>query len=283
MQDSHNGREEGESLSRTDPYDATGGLPSERGAAEHGVDTADPPTGRPGVGPSTREGRTDGDSTPGPNGANPGGGTHQGPPTGPAPLHRHVIKPDLRQEEHIKGSHPGDRYVRFGRNVGAFRRKSGGVLAASLETDRPRNRFGRVFNRVKRVLIGVPLSTEQSIHERLTNVKALAVLSSDALSSVAYATEEILRILIVAGAGAFSLALPLGGAIIVLLAIVVTSYRQTIAAYPRGGGPYIVAKDNHVTLPGLAASSSILIDYVLTVADDATSRESALTCLLPTG
>src|SRR5436305_3912039 len=153
-------------------------------------------------------------------------------PTPPPPPRPHMVKPDLRKEEHIRGSHPGDRYVRVGRNVGPFRRKSGGVLAASLETDRPRNRFGRIFNRVKRVLIGLPLSTEQSIHERLTNVKALAVLSSDALSSVAYATEEILRILIVAGAGAFSLALPLGGAIIVLLAIVVTSYRQTIAAYP---------------------------------------------------
>src|SRR6185295_11896809 len=92
------------------------------------------------------------------------------------------------------------------------------------------------------------------------------VLSSDALSSVAYATEEILRILIVAGAGAFFWALPLGGAIIALLVIVVTSYRQTIAAYPRGGGSYIVAKDNLGTLPGLAAAASILIDYTMTVA-----------------
>ena len=82
----------------------------------------------------------------------------------------------------------------------------------------------------------MPISTEHSIHERLTNVKALAVLSSDALSSVAYATEEILRILILAGLGALSWALPLGVAIIILMIIVVSSYRQTIAAYPRGGG-----------------------------------------------
>ena len=83
-------------------------------------------------------------------------------------------------------------------DVGAFRRKGGGVLAASLETDQPRGRLGRQWYRIKRALIGKPLSTEQSIHERLTNVKALAVLSSDALSSVAYATEEIVRVLILA-------------------------------------------------------------------------------------
>ncbi|MBF6613152.1 MAG: APC family permease [Chloroflexi bacterium] len=191
------------------------------------------------------------------------------------------FKTNIFRQEVIKGSHPGDRYVRYGRNIGPFKRKSGGVLAASLATEQPRSRFGRAFNRVKQVMIGRPLSTEQSIHERLTNVKALAVLSSDALSSVAYATEEILRILIVAGVGAFSLALPLGAGIIALLAIVVTSYRQTIAAYPRGGGSYIVAKDNLGTLPGLAAAASILIGYTLTVAVSISAGVAALYSLFP--
>ncbi len=191
------------------------------------------------------------------------------------------FKTNIFRQEVIKGSHPGDRYVRYGRNIGPFKRKSGGILAASLATEQPRSRFGRAFNRVKQVMIGRPLSTEQSIHERLTNVKALAVLSSDALSSVAYATEEILRILIVAGVGAFSLALPLGVGIIALLAIVVTSYRQTIAAYPRGGGSYIVAKDNLGTLPGLAAAASILIGYTLTVAVSISAGVAALYSLFP--
>src|SRR6185503_2675138 len=103
---------------------------------------------------------------------------------------------------------------------------------------------GRGFNQVKRALIGSPISTEQSIHERLTKVKALAVLSSDALSSVAYATEEILRVLLLAGfAAMFTESIYVGLAVMALLAIVAVSYRQTIAAYPRGGGSYIVAKD----------------------------------------
>src|SRR5439155_21829864 len=122
---------------------------------------------------------------------------------------------------------------------------------------------------------------EQSIHERLTNIKALAVLSSDALSSVAYATEEILRILILAGVGALSFGLPLGLAVIVLMVIVVASYRQTIAAYPRGGGTYIVAKDNLGTLPGLAAAASILIDYTMTVAVSVSAGIDAINSLQP--
>jgi len=193
----------------------------------------------------------------------------------------HKVKSDLRHQEMVKGSHPGDRYVRYGRTVGPFRRKSAGMLSASLETESPRGRLGRIFNRVKRVVIGRPISTEHSMHERLTNVKALAVLSSDALSSVAYATEEILRILILAGVGALSFGLPLGLAVIVLMVIVVASYRQTIAAYPRGGGTYIVAKDNLGTVPGLAAASSILIGYLLTVAVSVAAGVAALYSIIP--
>lgn len=193
----------------------------------------------------------------------------------------HKVNPDLRQQEVMRGSHPGDRYVRYDRNVGAFKRMGSGLLSASLETEEPRGRVGRIFGRIKRTLIGLPISSEQAMHERLTNVKALAVLSSDALSSVAYATEEILRILVLAGAGALGWAMPLAFAVIVLMVIVVASYRQTILAYPRGGGTYIVAKDNLGTLPGLAAASSILIGYILTVAVSVAAGVAALYSLFP--
>src|SRR5206468_12937379 len=96
--------------------------------------------------------------------------------------------------------------------------------------------------------------------------KALAVLSSDAISSVAYATEAILFSLVAAGSVHLGLTLPISFAIVGLLAIVAISYRQTIPAYPNGGGSYIVAKDNLGTLPGLVAAASLMIDYVLTVA-----------------
>ncbi len=194
----------------------------------------------------------------------------------------HKVNPDLRQQELMKGSHPGDRYVRFERTVGPFRRKGGGILSASLDTERPRSSWGRLYSLIKRIFIGPPISTEHAMHERLTNVKALAVLSSDALSSVAYATEEILRILVLAGAAALWWAMPLAGAVILLMIIVVASYRQTIAAYPRGGGTYIVAKDNLGQLPGLAAASSILIGYILTVAVSVAAGVAALYSLYPT-
>ncbi|HEX8229388.1 MAG TPA: APC family permease [Chloroflexia bacterium] len=186
----------------------------------------------------------------------------------------------LRQEERVKGSHPGDQIIKYSRTSGPFKRTRG-MLVASLETEAPRTPLGRAFGVLKRVFIGKPLSTEAAIHERLTNVKALAILSSDPLSSVAYATEEILRILIVAGTGALWVAMPVVLAITVLMMIVVTSYRQTIAAYPRGGGTYIVAKDNLGTLAGLTAASSILIGYILTVAVSVAAGVAAIYSLYP--
>lgn len=188
---------------------------------------------------------------------------------------------DLRREEVVKSSHPGDRTIRYSRNVGPFRR-AGGRLVAGIETEAPRGSFGRFTGRIKRVLIGRPISSEHAMHERLTKVKALAVLSSDALSSVAYATEEIVRVLVLTGLATVSaLTLPVGLAVMVLLAIVAASYRQTIAAYPRGGGSYIVAKDNLGTLPGLVAAASILIDYTMTVAVSISAGVAALYSLFP--
>src|SRR4051812_30631262 len=137
------------------------------------------------------------------------------------------------------------------------------------------------INRFKRVVVGRALRTEQAIHERLTKKVALAVFSSDVLSSNAYATEEILLVLAVAVAAgqsnAFKYVIPISIAIAVLLAIVTLSYRQTIHAYPSGGGAYIVAKENLGTTPGLVAAAALLIDYVLTVSVSVAAGVAAIT------
>jgi amino acid transporter len=140
---------------------------------------------------------------------------------------------------------------------------------------------GRLWAGFNRLLFGRPIPTALEHQERLTKVKALAVFSSDALSSVAYATEEIMKVLVLAGVGAFALTLPISGLIVGLLAIVVISYRQTIAAYPTGGGSYIVASDNLGAVPGLVAAASLMIDYVLTVAVSIAAGVLALTSLQP--
>jgi len=134
---------------------------------------------------------------------------------------------------------------------------------------------------VKKLFVGSPLATAQARHERLSKTSALAVFSSDALSSVAYATEEILLILVLAGSAALTYSIPIGIAIVALIAVVVSSYRQTILAYPQGGGAYIVTKDNLGTLPGLVAAGALLIDYVLTVAVSVAAGVAAITSAFP--
>jgi len=134
---------------------------------------------------------------------------------------------------------------------------------------------------IKRLLVGRALRTEDAIHERLTKKTALAVFSSDALSSTAYATEEILLVLAAAAAAtsgaSFGYVVPVSVGIAVLLAIVATSYRQTIHAYPSGGGAYIVAKENLGTSPGLIAAAALLVDYVLTVSVSIAAGVAAIT------
>lgn len=137
------------------------------------------------------------------------------------------------------------------------------------------------LHRLKQFFVGTPLPTAQSRHERLGKATALAVFASDALSSVAYATEEILLVLVLAGSVALSYSLPIGIAIGILIAVVVTSYRQTIAAYPQGGGAYIVTKDNLGTYPSLMAGAALLTDYVLTVAVSVAAGVAAVTSALP--
>ncbi len=133
----------------------------------------------------------------------------------------------------------------------------------------------------KRRVVGKPIPSHLAHHERLTRLIGLAVLSSDALSSVAYATEEIVRVLIFAGAAALSIASPIAFVIAAILAVVVFSYRQTIYAYPSGGGAYIVARENLGEMPALIAAGALLIDYILTVAVSVAAGVAALTSAFP--
>ncbi len=134
---------------------------------------------------------------------------------------------------------------------------------------------------LKRMILGTPLATAAEKHERLGKVTGLAVFASDALSSVAYATEEILLVLVTAGTAALSLSLSIGAAIALLVIIVASSYWQTIHAYPSGGGAYIVASDNLGKLPSLVAGAALLIDYVLTVAVSIAAGVAAITSAFP--
>ena len=134
---------------------------------------------------------------------------------------------------------------------------------------------------IRRLLIGRPLPTRQLAHERLNKIQGLAVFSSDALSSSAYATEEIFLALMVAGPAALVYAWPISIGITTVLAIVAFSYYQTIHAYPSGGGSYIVARSNLGVWPGLVAASSLLIDYVLTVSVSVSAGVAAVTSALP--
>ncbi|SEC57189.1 APC family permease [Paenibacillus sp. GP183] len=136
-------------------------------------------------------------------------------------------------------------------------------------------------NRFKRLLIGRPMKSGEIEDEKLSKLKALAVLSSDALSSVAYGTEQILLVLMAVGFAAVWYSIPISLAVLGLLLILVLSYRQTIFAYPSGGGAYIVAKDNLGVSTGLLAGGSLLVDYILTVAVSSSAGTDAITSAFP--
>jgi amino acid transporter len=138
-----------------------------------------------------------------------------------------------------------------------------------------------MINKIKRILIGRPLKSTEIEEEKLSKFKALAVLSSDALSSVAYGTEQILIVLMAAGYAAIWYSIPISVAVLGLLTILILSYRQTIFAYPQGGGAYIVAKDNLGVSTGLMAGGSLLVDYILTVAVSSSAGTDAITSAFP--
>jgi len=190
--------------------------------------------------------------------------------------------PTVHIREVRQGHKPGERFVRIHRPFHeTFRETSSDTLVARDSVFLPRGKVGKVIAELRRVLFGRPLPTAHLLHERLSKAQALAVFSSDAVSSSAYATEEILRILVLAGVGALSLTLPVAGAIAILLAIVAISYRQTIKAYPQGGGSYIVTKDNLGNGPALIAAAALMTDYVLTVAVSISAGILALTSAVP--
>ncbi|WP_068783088.1 APC family permease [Paenibacillus phocaensis] len=138
-----------------------------------------------------------------------------------------------------------------------------------------------MVNKIKRVLIGRPMKSTEIEGEKLSKLKALAVLSSDALSSVAYGTEQILIVLMAAGFSAVWYSIPISFAVLGLLLILILSYRQTIFSYPSGGGAYIVAMDNLGRPTGLLAGGSLLVDYVLTVAVSSSAGTDAITSAFP--
>ena len=138
-----------------------------------------------------------------------------------------------------------------------------------------------MLNRIKELLIGPPLPSQQSFETQLNKVRALAAFSPDALSSIAYANQEIYLGLLVAGSVGLSMSWPIGLAIVTILAIAAFSYYQTIHAYPSGGGSYIVARSNLGTVAGLVAGAALLIDYVLTAAVSLTAGIDAISSAFP--
>jgi amino acid transporter len=197
----------------------------------------------------------------------------------PSPMR---IDPHLEVREHKKGIRPGDAYVHIVRPFETeFERGENGHLVATSETLLSPPGFRRALGGARSFLIGRPISSEREEHERLTKLKALAVFSSDNISSSAYATEEMMRVLAVAGVGAFALIMPLTLALVAVLAIVATSYRQTIKAYPHGASSYIVASDNLGAPAGLIAAGALLIDYTLTVAVSVSAGVAAITSIVP--
>ena len=138
-----------------------------------------------------------------------------------------------------------------------------------------------MFNHLKEFLIGSPLPTQQMHGQKLNKIRALAAFSPDALSSIAYANQEIYLGLLIAGSAGLTMAWPIGLVIVVVLSIAAVSYYQTIHAYPSGGGSYIVARSNLGTLPGLIAAGALMIDYILTAAVSLTAGVDAVASAFP--
>ena len=179
------------------------------------------------------------------------------------------------------GARLGDIYVKMAKpHDRIFRRVGPGHFVATPESDQPTNVLERSYRAIKRVLVGHPLESAEEIHQRLNKVKALAVFGSDAISSSAYATEASLVILMVAGNSALDVSFYTALAVAIMLAIIAFSYRQTVFAYPQGGGSYNVSRENLGQLPGLVAGAALLIDYILTVAVSIVAGSAAVTSAL---
>jgi amino acid transporter len=182
----------------------------------------------------------------------------------------------------LQGRKAGDRRVRVDRPHSPYFRWTGpGQLVAREAASLPRTARGRALARLRAAIFGRPLSNEEELEERLSKRKALAIFSSDAISSSAYATEEILRVVLIAGAGALLVSVQVAIAIALLLAVVSVSYRQVCRAYPGGGGAYIVARTNLAPIFGLIAAAALLIDYVMTVAVSTAAAIAQIQSVIP--
>jgi amino acid transporter len=184
----------------------------------------------------------------------------------------------------LQGRKPGDKRVRVERPHAPYFRYTGpGQLTAKEAASIPTTPGAKMIHKIRGIVLGRPLASEEEAGERLSKVKALAIFSSDAISSSAYATEEILRAFIIAGAAlaAFTFAIPVSIAIALLLGVVAFSYRQVCLAYPNGGGSYSVSKANLGRLASLVAASALLIDYNLTVAVSTSSAVEQIASAVP--
>jgi amino acid transporter len=182
----------------------------------------------------------------------------------------------------LQGRKPGDRRVRVERPHAPYFRYTGpGQLTAREAASAPTTPTGRAWASIRAFFVGRPLASEEELGERLSKKKALAIFSSDAISSSAYATEEILRVLILGGAAAMAFGLEISIAIAVLLMAVAVSYRQICIAYPTGGGSYSVSRRNIGRTVSLVAASALLIDYVMTVAVSTSSAVEQITSAFP--
>jgi amino acid transporter len=190
-----------------------------------------------------------------------------------APGHpSHPLKSRRAADRRVRVERPQSRYFRYA---------APGVMKARPEASAPTKPGERLVANARRLLFGRPLATDEELEERLPKVKALATFSSDNLSSVAYATEQIMFTLFAVGSAAFWLVMPISLLIVTIFVIIVISYRQTIRAYPSGGGSYIVARENLGTGPALLAAAALLTDYVLTVSVSVAAGILAITSAFP--
>jgi amino acid transporter len=189
---------------------------------------------------------------------------------------------EVEFREAVRGSRPGGGFLRLPRErEQKLRRVGESAYEAMPAVLRPATALGRIWAGVRRVLIGPPLATAELPHERLSKLKALAIFSSDNLSSSAYATEEIILVLILAGQSALDRAVPIALAIAALAAIVATSYRQMVRAYPGGGGAYAVTRQHLGTSASLLTGATLVVDYILTVAVSTAAGVAAVTSAFP--
>jgi amino acid transporter len=189
--------------------------------------------------------------------------------------------PSLEERATKSGAKVGDRYVRIVRPAASDFRRHAGHYVATQRILAPQTGLGRAYESARRFLFGARLTSEEEGSERLSKKTGLAIMASDNISSSAYATEEAMRVLAIAGTAALALTMPIAIAVCVVLAVVILSESRVIRAYPNGGGSYIVAKDNHGVIAGLVAAAALLIDYVLTVAVSTAAGVAAVSSFIP--